>query len=88
MPVPAIPRVHRARGLIRIPYRPDGARVQDDRQLMRMHVDALYTHDARGRMLRVDRREPLYSTSWENAASRALAARLGLRRFGADLQIA
>jgi hypothetical protein len=30
---------------------------------------------------------PLYSTSWENAASRALAARLGLRRFGAVLQI-
>lgn len=30
---------------------------------------------------------PLYSTSWDNTASRALARRLGLRRFGADLHI-
>jgi GNAT acetyltransferase len=33
-------------------------------------------------------RVPLYSTSWENTASRALAGKLGLRRFGADLHIA
>lgn len=32
-------------------------------------------------------RIPLYSTSWENTASRALARSMGLRRFGADLQI-
>jgi GNAT superfamily N-acetyltransferase len=30
---------------------------------------------------------PLYSTSWENASSRALARRLGLVQFGADLHI-
>ncbi len=30
---------------------------------------------------------PLYSTSWENAASRALARALGLRPFGADLHV-
>jgi len=32
-------------------------------------------------------RVPLYSTSWENTASRALAKRLGLVQFGADLHI-
>ena len=30
---------------------------------------------------------PLYSTSWKNAASRALAGRLGLTLFGTDLHI-
>lgn len=30
-------------------------------------------------------RLPLYSTSWQNAASRALAARLGLECYGTDL---
>ena len=29
-------------------------------------------------------RVPLYSTSWENAASRAVARKLGLRRYGSD----
>jgi RimJ/RimL family protein N-acetyltransferase len=32
-------------------------------------------------------RVPLYSTSWNNTASRGLAARLGLVQFGADLHI-
>lgn len=32
-------------------------------------------------------RVPLYSTSWENTASRAVARSLGLRRFGADLHV-
>jgi GNAT superfamily N-acetyltransferase len=30
---------------------------------------------------------PLYSTSWQNVASRALARKLGLRLFGVDLHI-
>lgn len=30
---------------------------------------------------------PLYSTSWENSASRAVARKLGLVRFGTDLHI-
>lgn len=30
---------------------------------------------------------PLYSTSWENAASRALARKLGLAQFGADFYV-
>lgn len=32
-------------------------------------------------------RMPLYSTSWDNAASRALAGKLGLIRYGGDLHI-
>lgn len=32
-------------------------------------------------------RVPLYSTSWENTASQALARRLGLRRYGATLHV-
>ena len=30
---------------------------------------------------------PLYSTSWDNAASRAVAARLGSSPFGADFHV-
>jgi RimJ/RimL family protein N-acetyltransferase len=32
-------------------------------------------------------REPLYSTSWQNAASQALAASLGLTMFGTDFAV-
>ena len=37
------------------------------------------------RSVRDQGREPLYSTSWDNQASRALAQRLGLALFGVDL---
>lgn len=37
--------------------------------------------------VRERRRVPLYSTSWENGASRRLAARLGLMHFGTDLHL-
>ena len=30
---------------------------------------------------------PLYSTSWDNAASRGLAAKLGLSMFGVDFHV-
>jgi GNAT acetyltransferase len=40
-----------------------------------------------GNAVRRANRIPLYSTSWQNAASQALAARLELIRFGADLHI-
>ena len=39
------------------------------------------------RSLQQSGRLALYSTSWENTASRSLARRLGLRQFGADLHI-
>jgi hypothetical protein len=32
-------------------------------------------------------RTPLYSTSWENEASLALAKKLGLPQYGVDLHI-
>ncbi len=39
------------------------------------------------REVRAQGREPLYSTSWDNHASRALARRLGLILYGADLHL-
>jgi hypothetical protein len=35
--------------------------------------------------VRRENRIPLYSTSWDNAASRGVARRLGLVLYGADL---
>ena len=39
------------------------------------------------RAVRAIDRIPLYSTSWNNTASRAVAAKLGLMRFGTDIHI-
>ena len=39
------------------------------------------------RTIREMNRTPLYSTSWENESSRALAKKLGLIQFGADLHM-
>ncbi len=39
------------------------------------------------RSVREKERVPLYSTSWENQASRAVALKLGLVQYGADLHI-
>lgn len=39
------------------------------------------------RSVRASGRVPLYSTSWDNVASRAVAHRLGLAMYGADLSI-
>jgi hypothetical protein len=38
-------------------------------------------------MVRELGRMPLYSTSWDNTASRALARSLGLVQYGATLQL-
>lgn len=40
------------------------------------------------RLVRAAGAVPLYSTSWENAASQAVARKLGLKCYGADFQIA
>lgn len=118
----------------RDPEKAKGNRRKDERvtyasDLMRLHVEALFTRDHAGRLLTINEpggatarmtphaheagvethpefrgrahaaravrawaravreldRIPLYSTSWENKASRALAARLGLLRYEPDL---
>lgn len=61
-------------------------------------VETLATHRGRGhapavvaawvRAVRATGRIPLYSTSWDNAASRAVARKLGLIMYGADLSLA
>ena len=58
-------------------------------------VETLEGHRGRGfatavvttwaRAVRAEGREPLYSTSWENHASRRLARKLDLRLYGSDL---
>ena len=40
------------------------------------------------RVVREEGRIPLYSTSWDNQASRSVARKLGLVLYGADLSIA
>lgn len=40
------------------------------------------------RMRRALGAEPLYSTAWQNAASRAVARTLGVALYGTDLRIA
>ena len=66
---------------------------------MRVHVETLFTRDAADRLVQVNAlrawatmvrelaRTPLYSTSWDNAASRALARSLGLVQSGATLHL-
>ena len=52
-----------------------------------LHLDVLYERDDRGRLSRVRSDSvgtPLYSTSWDNEASRAVARRLGLLLIGED----
>ena len=39
------------------------------------------------RSIRAEGKTPLYSTSWDNDASRAVARKLGLTQFGTDLHI-
>jgi len=59
--------------------------VPGDRELLDKHARALFTHDERSRLLTVN--EPVYSTSWENAASQAVARKLGLTMYAADFHI-
>jgi hypothetical protein len=48
---------------------------------------AVHVVAAWARAVRAADRIPLYSTSWTNTASRAVAAKLGLEEFGSDLHI-
>jgi predicted GNAT family acetyltransferase len=51
----------------------------------RGYAAAVVAHWARE--VRAEGREPLYSTSWDNHASRALARKLGLILYGVDLHM-
>ena len=54
----------------------------------RGHGYAALVVAAWARAVRDLEREPLYSTSWQNETSRAVARKLGLIQFGSDLHIA
>lgn len=71
----------------------------DDRELLDIHVRALFRHDARGRgyatdvttgwarLVRSEGAAPLYSTAWENAVSQSVAKRLRLVQYASDFQV-
>jgi GNAT acetyltransferase len=52
----------------------------------RSYAPALVTNWAHA--VRISGRVPLYSTSWDNLASRAVARKLGLVQYGVDLSLA
>ncbi|MGH7695115.1 MAG: GNAT family N-acetyltransferase [Gemmatimonadaceae bacterium] len=71
---------------VRITPRAHEAGVDTNRDF-RQRGHATRAVNAWARAVRELDRVPLYSTSWNNTASRALANRLGLIQFGSDLHI-
>jgi predicted GNAT family acetyltransferase len=72
--------------------------VRETAEAFEAGVETVAAHRRRGyapravtawaREVRAMGRVPLYSTSWQNEASRAVARTLGLIHFGTDLHIA